>query len=77
MKLLAFGASTSSTSVNRQLAVHAANQVPGAEVTSLDLRTFDLPIYSNDEEQANGVPTAAQTFPELSCTGAARQRTPS
>ena len=54
MKVLAFGASTSSQSINRQLANFAAKQVPGAEVTELDLRTLHLPIYSSDEEEANG-----------------------
>jgi chromate reductase len=31
-------------------------------VTELDLRSFDLPIYSADEEEANGVPPDAQAF---------------
>ncbi|MDA0813204.1 MAG: NADPH-dependent FMN reductase, partial [Verrucomicrobia bacterium] len=35
MKILAFGASTSSTSINRRLANHAAGLVPGAEITAL------------------------------------------
>ena len=62
MKILAFGASTSSKSINRRLAVFAARQVPGAEVTELDLRDFDLPIYSMDEETTNGVPEGASRF---------------
>lgn len=65
MKLLAFGASTSSSSINRQLANFAAGTVPGAEVTDLDLRQFSLPIYSSDEEEANGIPTDAHSFKEL------------
>ena len=65
MKLLAFGASTSSTSINRQLANFAAGKVPGAEVTELDLRQFTLPIYSSDEEEANGIPASAQAFKDL------------
>ena len=65
MKVLAFGASTSSTSINRQLARFAASQIPGAQVTDLDLRSFDLPIYSKDEEDANGVPADARRFLEL------------
>lgn len=65
MKILSFGGSTSSSSINRQLAHHAANQVPSAEVTALDLRQFNLPIYSSDEEEANGVPQAAQEFKQL------------
>jgi chromate reductase len=65
MKVLAFGASTSSQSINRQLANFAAKQVPGAEVTELDLRTLHLPIYSSDEEEANGIPSDAVHFVEL------------
>ena len=65
MKILAFGASTSSTSINRQLADYAAHQVPGAEVSNLDLRQFDLPIYSSDEEETNGIPAPAQSFKDL------------
>ncbi|MDF1739605.1 MAG: NAD(P)H-dependent oxidoreductase [Verrucomicrobiales bacterium] len=65
MKILSFGGSTSSSSINRQLANHAAGLVPSAEVTDLDLRQFDLPLYSSDEEEANGVPQAAQDFKTL------------
>lgn len=62
MKLLAFGGSTSSTSINRQLANHAASLVDGAQVTELDLREFDLPIFSADLEDAQGVPADALRF---------------
>ena len=61
-KILALGASTSSKSINRQLAIHAAHKIDGAEVTDLDLRSYDLPIYSSDEEEANGHPADAQKF---------------
>ena len=62
MKILALGGSTSSTSINRQLANHAASLVAGAEVTELDLRDYALPIYSSDEEEANGASADAQRF---------------
>ena len=65
MKVLAFGGSTSSKSINRQLANYAASQISGAEVTELDLRDFTLPIYSSDEEEANGLPADARRFAEL------------
>ncbi len=65
MKILAFGASTSSQSINRRLANYAASLVPNGVVTELDLRSFDLPIYSSDEEEANGTPKAAQEFLDL------------
>lgn len=64
MKILSLGASTSSKSINRQLAGHAARSVPGAEVTDLDLNTLELPIYSADEEEKNGIPAAAHRFLE-------------
>jgi len=62
MKILAFGASTSSSSINRQLANYAAGLVPDGKVTDLDLRKYNLPIYSSDEEAANGVPADTQNF---------------
>lgn len=62
MKILAFGASTSSTSINRKLANHAARLVPDAEVTELDLRDYQLPIYSSDLEESEGKPADAQRF---------------
>lgn len=65
MKILSFGASTSSTSINRQLANHAASLVAGASVTELDLRDLSLPIYSSDEEEANGISADAQRFLEM------------
>ncbi len=64
MKILAFGASTSSTSINRQLALYAASLVPEADVTALDLSSYTLPIYSSDEEEKNGVPADAKAFLE-------------
>ena len=64
MKILAFGASTSSTSINRKLANYAAGQVPDSEVTDLDLRSYSLPAYSSDEETANGHPPDARSFLE-------------
>lgn len=62
MKLLAIGASSSSTSINQQLADYAASQVSGADVTSYTLNSLHLPIYSEDEEKENGIPTEAQQF---------------
>ena len=65
MKILAFGASISSESINRQLANFAANQIQNAQVTDLDLRSLSLPLYSSDEEQANGIPDDARRLFEL------------
>jgi len=65
MRILAFGASSSSQSINRQFANHVADRIPDAKVTDLDLRDFNLPIFSADEEEANGIPDDAKRFLEL------------
>lgn len=64
MKILALGASTSSTSINRQFANFTAQQIEGAQVTELDLRDYSLPIFSEDEEKENGSPADAHKFLE-------------
>ena len=65
MKILAFGASTSSTSINRRFANFAAAKVPGSEVTELDLRDLELPLYSADLEETEGVPEDAKRFHQM------------
>lgn len=64
-KILSFGASTSSTSINRRFANFAAKQVPDAEVTEMDLRGINVPIYSSDEEQTHGIPADIHRFLQL------------
>ncbi|MCH2043514.1 MAG: NAD(P)H-dependent oxidoreductase [Saprospiraceae bacterium] len=61
-KILAFGASSSIHSINKQLATFAAQQVKNATVTLLDLNNFEMPIYSVDKEQQLGIPKEAQLF---------------
>lgn len=62
MKILTIGASNSSTSINRQLAAHAASLIPHATSTVLDLNDFEMPIYSSDREENEGIPEIAQQF---------------
>lgn len=62
MKILAFGASNSSTSINKQLASFAAGQISGADITILDLNDFEMPIYSIDREKADGIHQLAYDF---------------
>ena len=62
MNILAFGASSSSTSINQQLAVFTANQIEGADIKILDLNDFEMPIFSMDKENANGIPALAKQF---------------
>ena len=64
--ILAFAASNSSTSINRQLVGHAATlavaAIEGATVEYLDLNDYEMPIYSQDRENADGIPGPAQRF---------------
>lgn len=61
-KIVAFGASSSKNSINKKLANFAASQVTGATVNVLDLNDFEMPIYSIDKEQDNGIPQLAHDF---------------
>lgn len=60
--ILAFAGSNSSDSINKQLATYAANLIDDVKVTVLDLNDFDLPIYSKDLEDKNGIPENAKKF---------------
>lgn len=60
--IVAFGASNSSNSINRQLAAYAAEQVADTTVNLLDLNDYEMPIYSIDREQAKGIPQLAHDF---------------
>lgn len=67
MKILTFAASSSRQSINKALATYAAEVFqakfqPSAEVEVLDLNDYEMPIYSVDREQADGIPAAAQAF---------------
>lgn len=61
-KIIAFGASNSTSSINKQLAVFAANQLENVETEILDLNDFELPVYSVDLEKQAGVPENAVRF---------------
>jgi NAD(P)H-dependent FMN reductase len=62
MKVLAFGASSSKKSINKQFATYAANLIEGSEVEVLDLNDYELPIFSEDREQELGKPQLALDF---------------
>jgi chromate reductase len=62
MKLLAFAASSSKKSINKQLVTYAARQIAGAEVELLDLNDYELPLFSVDKEADLGKPALAQAF---------------
>jgi NAD(P)H-dependent FMN reductase len=61
-KIIAFGASSSKTSINKQLATYAAKQFKDVEVEILDLNDYEMPIFSTDKETDNGIPQLAHDF---------------
>jgi NAD(P)H-dependent FMN reductase len=61
-KIIAFGASSSKNSINKQLAIYAAHLFQNATVEILDLNNYEMPIFSVDREKENGIPTLAQQF---------------
>jgi len=65
MKILCFGASTSTKSINQKLAIHTASFFDKAEITVLDLNDYDMPLYSEDRQATIGVPEQAQAFRSL------------
>ncbi len=62
MKVIAFGASTSSTSINKALATYAAGLIDNADVTVLDINDYDVPMFSEDKEKEIGQAAGAKDF---------------
>lgn len=61
-KIIAFGASSSKNSINKQLATYAAHQFENVSVEVLDLNDYEMPIFSVDKEKENGIHTLATDF---------------
>lgn len=61
-KIIAFGASSSKNSINKQLAMYAASLFQNVSVEILDLNDFEMPLFSVDKEKENGIPELAHTF---------------
>lgn len=62
--IIAFAGSSSTTSINKQLATYASSLVDNAQTTVLDLNDFSLPLYSIDLEKEQGIPDNAHKFLE-------------
>ena len=62
MKIVAFAGSNSRFSINKQLVTWTASRFPNDVVTILDLNDFEMPIYSIDRENENGIPQQALNF---------------
>jgi len=62
MKVLAFAASSSKKSINKQLANYAAKQIKDAQVELLDINDYEMPLFSEDREKELGQPALAKAF---------------
>lgn len=65
--ILAFAGSSREGSLSRKLLAFAARsaRAKGAEVTEIDLRSFDLPLYDGDLERRQGLPPGALELREI------------
>ena len=61
-KILAFGASNSSKSINKLLATYSANLMTEVDIEIIDLNDFDMPLFGVDREKEHGIPELAHTF---------------
>jgi NAD(P)H-dependent FMN reductase len=62
MKILAFAASNSRKSINKDLIRYAATLLPDDDVDIIDINDYEMPIYNIDLEEAHGIPEAASRF---------------
>lgn len=67
MKVLAFAASSSHKSINRELVSYASELmesglVEEANVEVIDINDYEMPIYSVDRENEIGIPDQAEQF---------------
>ena len=61
-KIIAFAGSNNRESINKKLAVFAANKITSVQIKILDLNDFELPLYGIDYEKKFGIPENAHRF---------------
>ncbi|NHN36181.1 NAD(P)H-dependent oxidoreductase [Pseudomaricurvus alcaniphilus] len=62
MKILAFAASNSRKSINKDLIRYASTLLPDSDVDIIDINDYEMPIYNADLEEAHGIPESASRF---------------
>lgn len=62
MKVVAFGTSTHSKSINKLLAAYAGSLITDAKLEVLDLNDYELPLFSQDIEEQISEPENAHDF---------------
>jgi NAD(P)H-dependent FMN reductase len=64
-KIIALGGSNSKKSINKSLAIFAANKIDNAEVIVADLNDYELPLYGIDRETESGFPEDIKRLNDL------------
>jgi len=62
MNVLSIGGSNSRNSINKQLADYTAGLIKGGNVTLYDISAVELPLYSIDKENEQGIPSEVFDF---------------
>jgi chromate reductase, NAD(P)H dehydrogenase (quinone) len=62
MKIVAFGGSNSSNSINKKLATYITTFFEEHSIEILDLNNYEMPLFSVDEVSKNGLPQLALDF---------------
>ncbi len=62
MKILAFGGSNSSTSINKKLAIYSTKFFKEHTIEILDLNDYEMPLFGVDKLAKNGMPQQAMNF---------------
>lgn len=55
--IIVMGGSNSVTSINKQLAIYASTLLQPADVQVIDLNNYDLPLFSVQAQQHQGIPS--------------------
>lgn len=64
-KILAFAGSNSSTSINHQFITHISNRINGHEIKIIKLMDYEIPMFSVDKQNNDGIPLDIQVIKNL------------
>lgn len=64
-KVVTIAGSNSQKSINKLLIEYAASLLKEVEIITIDLNDYVLPIYGEDFEAENGIPTAVKRLDEI------------
>ncbi len=62
--VITIAGSNSQKSINKRLVNYTANQLEQVNIMSIDLNDYVLPVYGEDYEADNGIPTAVKKLDE-------------